>query len=187
MSEVLYRVEGAGKDEEYSFPVPKDKMLEQVASRAPKEEEGSLRIRRVEYRLDPNMPPTIHTAAIRRIWRATILRYPDIGSLGVYVCKPLQHGRGGNAWDYSAPFEVVKKGSDAIHEWLFDTAKWLRNEGAAFTSSQGEKGLPISEIIVLDHIATRAQDWMWRDYTGTYHASHGHISGYPLKPPGECD
>lgn len=184
---VLYRVEGPGRDEAYSFPVDKERMLEQVAARAPKETEGSLRILRVAYRLDPAGPPQPATSAIEKVWRGTVLRYPEIGSLGVFVCKPLQHGRGGNAWDYSAPLEVVKKGADAIHEWLFDTAKWLRNEGAAFTSSQGQRGLPIAEIIVLDHIATRAQDWMWRTYTGAYHATHGHISGYPLQPPGACD
>jgi hypothetical protein len=188
MTTVLYRVEGPGKDEEYSPLVSEARMLELVEQRAPKETEGTLRIKRFEYRLDPRDAP-MATGPLQRIWKATIERYPDIGSLGTFVCKPLQHGRPGNgkgnAWDYAVPMNVT--GTTAIHDWIAEAALWIRQQGMRFDETRGDEGLPVAEIIWLDKIATWARDWTIRSYGGTFHATHGHISAYPLLAPGSCD
>lgn len=184
MGTVLYRVERIGS-EELGFPVPLAEALKQVRRRVPKETEGALRIARVEYDLDPSKPPTIHTPAMRRCWRGIVVKFPDVGWLGTYVCKPLQHGRGGNATDWAAPRDA--QDDEEIISYLWKVARWSRSQGVLFTESDGESGLPFSEVIFRDKISTRERDWRWRDYDGTLHASHVHDSAYPLRLPGECD
>jgi hypothetical protein len=183
MAMILYRVEGPGADEEYSALVDEARMLELVKARAPKETEGTLRIKRFAFRLDPREPQTDCTKAIRQTWQDVILRFPDCGSLGLFVCKTLQHGRPGsgkgNAWDIAPPKDVMNAGAARIHGWLDDAAKWIRVE------AMGGK-MPVSEVIWLDHIATKAKGWTVRAYSGVFHATHIHVSGDPLLNEGPC-
>ena len=180
---VLYRVEKADS-EELGFPVELDEALEQVARRVQRENEGSLRITKVRYRLDPEEPPSTESRPMKQLWRGTVLKFPDIGSAGVFVCKPLQHGRGGgNAGDWTAP---VGSNTEEIINYLRRVFLWQREQGILFEDSDGKQGLPISEVIFRDQIATRARNWNIRPYTGTFHASHVHSSAFPLLGPGPC-
>lgn len=175
----LYRVETLSG--ELGFPVDRATAIEQATRRLPKVDPGdSLRIRAVEYRLDPGEPFTIHTRPMLRVWRGTVLKFPDIGSLGVYVCKPLQH-RFGNAGDWGAPPSADTTAE--VVAYISEVAEWQRRRGMAFEDGESD-GLPVSEVIVRDRIATRAQGWAWRLYTGTLHAAHVHSSCYPLIDPG---
>jgi len=190
MAEDYYRVE-AVHGSELSFPVRKRDALDQLAARMELEKLGDpLRVVRLRYRLDPEQPPGQlgdgFTAPIRRVWRGTVIRFPDIGSLGVFVCKPLQHGRGGgNAADWSAALDAD---TDAkLIAYLWDVFDFERKAGIDFEHSNGRDGLPVSEVIFRDKIATRSAGWTIRPYSGTFHASHVHTSGFPLLPPGPCD
>lgn len=178
MSTVLYRVERAGS-EELSAPVDYRTMVRRVKVLAPEEKEGSLRIVRCEYNLDLNAPPEPITRPQKRVWHDTILQFPEIGTAGTYVCKPLSQHRYGNATDWTAPAGMT----DAeLIEYLWVVFKWLRREGMQSEATNGEGGLPVSEVIFRDKITTRARDWTVRDYTGTFHATHVHDSAYPLIP-----
>jgi hypothetical protein len=173
----LYRVESLSND--FGFPVAFDVALSQVANRLPKLDDNDvLRIRRVDYELDPEEPPTIETKPLRKVWRETILAFPKIGSLGTYACKPSSQHRYGNAQDWAA--EKNANDSAKIIAYLDEVADWSRNQGVRFTKSDGQDGLPISEVIWRDRISTRKYDWTWRPYGGVMHASHVHVSAYPL-------
>lgn len=163
--QTLYRVE-APNSEDYGFPVPLPEALQQVKQRAPHEKQGALRILRVDYQLDPEAPPGIHTKAAARIWRATILRFPDIGSLGVYVCKPDSQHRYGNADDWAAP--PTANTSDKVIGYLDTVAHWQVNQAIRGT-------LPITQLIWRFRIWTPEQGW--HPYTGIPHYAHIHDSG----------
>lgn len=186
MTETLWRVEQVHGDE-FSFPVGKPRALEQVRERMDREPLGDpLKLVRVDYRLDPEVPPQPYTAPIRVVWRATVLKFPKIGTLGVYVHKPdSQHcvdapggNEIGNAADWSA---APDSNATALITFLWDVFDFHRHEGIRFTETNGREGLPVSEIITRDKIATRAQGWTVRDYSGTFHATHEHVSAYPLR------
>jgi len=177
MGEVLYRVERLGS-EELGFPVSLKVALKQVRERVPKETESPLRIARVEYGLDPVAPPTLHTGPMKSVWRATVLKFPDIGWAGTYVCKLGSQHRFGNATDWQAPKDA--KTTQAIVEYLWEVFNWQRRMGIHFLES-GVDGLPVSELIFRDTISTRRiGPWSRRKYTGVFHASHVHTSCYPL-------
>jgi hypothetical protein len=186
MSETLYRVEES-HGEDFTFPVRKAVALDQVRNRIDHEPLGNpLRIVRIDYRLDPDAPPEPYTIPVRTIWRATVLRFPEIGSLGVYVRKPdSEHcvntpaGAKGNAADWSPP---PRSSEPELIKFLWDVFDYHRAQGALFERSRGREGLPISEVITRDKIATRAQGWTVRPYTGVFHATHEHSSAYPLLP-----
>lgn len=163
---VLYRVERA-RSEEYGFPVPLDDAISQIRRRAPNEEGSALRILRVEYELDPTAPPTLHTNALRQIWTATILRFPDIGSLGVYVCKPDSQHRYGNAADWTA----AKDTGVNFRSYLSKVADWQ-----VLQAKQGR--LPIAQVIWQKQIWQSASGW--EAYAGIPHASHVHTSARPM-------
>jgi len=165
---ILYRVE-AVHSEEYGFPVPLNVALDQIKSRAPKEESSALRILRVEYELNPTAPPTIHTNALRDIWRATVLRFPDIGTLGVYACKPLSQHRYGNAADWAASREA--RHEDKVRRYLGAVADWQ-------VAQAMKEILPIAQVIVQKQIWQRGSGW--EPYTGIPHVSHVHTSAYPM-------
>jgi hypothetical protein len=173
----LYRVESLSN--EFGFPVELPIALTQIENRLPRLDDNDvLRIRRVDYELDPDEPPTIETKPLRRVWRETILRFPKIGSLGTYVCKAASQHRYGNAQDWAAEREADND-AKVIH-YLDEVADWSRNQGTRFTKSDGKDGLPISEVIWRDRISTRKYDWTWRAYGGVMHATHVHVSAYPL-------
>jgi len=179
MTETLYRVEQVHGDE-FSFPVHKAEALDQVRRRIDQEPLGDpLRIVRIDYRLSPEQPPHPFTPPMLRVWRATIVRFPMIGTLGVYVCKLASQHRYGNAGDWAAPPQA---GTGEIINYLGDVFDWQRREGIRFEDSDGDEGLPVSEVIFRDKIATRAQGWRVRDYGGVFHASHVHGSCYPIIP-----
>ena len=161
----LYRVE-APHSEDYGFPVPLPEALAQIRHRAPMEKDGALRILRVNYQLNPSEPPTIHTKAARHIWRATVLRFPDIGSAGVYVCKDGSQHRYGNADDWVAP--PTANTSTKIIDYLDDVARWQVKQIEADT-------LPISQLIWRFRIWTPSEKW--HPYTGIPHYAHIHDSG----------
>lgn len=181
MSMDLYRVEVAGRRDDLGFPVELDQAIGQVRRRAPLEPFGdALRIVRIRYRLDPAEPPSQHTPAAREVWRGTVLRFPDIGSLGVYVCKPDSQHRFGNAEDWAA---AVGLEGDALSAYLWGVFDWQLLQAKKYERTDGAEGLPIAELIFRDVIATRARDWVRRPYTGTFHAAHVHSSDYPLVLP----
>jgi hypothetical protein len=164
----LYRVE-APNSEEYAFPVSLTEALNQLKKRAPRERFGNaLRVIRVRYQLDPAHPPTVHTAAMRQVWRATVVRFPDIGSLGVCVCKESSQHRYGHAADWAASREA--KDSGKLRAYLKRIADWQ--------VKQAEAGdLPISQVIY------RSRIWQpggWKPYTGVPHIIHVHTSCSPL-------
>lgn len=170
-----------------TFPVGKQDALDQIRKRMESEPLGDpLRVVRIRYRLDPDEPPSSESQPMEKLWRGMVVRFPDIGSAGVFVCKPLQHGRGGgNAGDWTA---ALSANTDAkLIDYLWDVFNFSRREGEEFERSNGKDGLPISEVIFRDKIATRAMGWTIRNYTGTFHATHVHTSAYPLLPPGICD
>lgn len=177
MSEVLYRVE-APDSEQLGFPVELDRAVEQVRKRAPSERTGALRIVRVEYELDPDGPPTIATKAQREVWRGTVVKFPDVGTMGTYVCKDGSQHRYGNAGDWAAA--KAAKTTEAIIAYLWKVARWQRAQGVRFEKTRGREGLPVSEVIFRDRIATRLQGWTWRSYGGVLHAVHVHDSAYLL-------
>lgn len=190
MTETLYRVEQV-HGQQFSFPVPKSQAVEQVRRRIDAEPLGDpLRIVRIDYRLDPDAPPGPYTLPIRKVWRETVVRFPTIGSLGVFVRKPnSQHcvsdvagGDRGNAADWSAPASM---GEAAMISYLWDVFDFHRRQGIMFEQTNGRDGLPVSEVIFRDKIATRAFGWTVRPYTGTFHAVHEHSSAYPLMS--ECE
>lgn len=164
----LYRVESL-TSEDMTFPVTLSEALDQIHFRAPKEKDGSLRIRRVDYQLPPEEPPGIHTNAAQRIWRATILRFPDIGYAGCYVCKPDSQHRYGNAIDWVAPPSCDT--SAEIIRYLSHVAEW--------TVAEAKQDLPVTQVIWRYEIWTPAAGW--HPYTGDPHYSHVHDSG-PLIP-----
>lgn len=182
MSEDWYRVETV-HGSELSFPVHKREALDQIAKRMEQEPLGDpLRVVRLHYRLNPEEPPQPYTLALRRLWRGIVTRFPDVGSLGTYVCKPdSQHAVEtgiANAGDWSA---ALTADTDAkLIRYLWDVFDYARAQGIDFEKSKGRDGLPISEVIFRDKISTRAQSWTVRDYTGTLHATHVHTSAYPL-------
>jgi len=177
MTETLYRVEQVHGGE-LSFPVHKAEALDQVRKRIDLEPLGDpLRIVRIDYRLSPEQPPQPHTGPMVRVWRATVVRFPMIGTLGVGVCKPASQHRYGNAGDWAAPPQA---GTGEIINYLGDVFDWHRHEGIRFDESNGHEGLPTSEVIFRDKIATRAHGWRVRDYDGQFHYSHEHVSCYPL-------
>lgn len=177
----LYRVE-APSSERLGFPVPLEEAVEQVRRRAPREPFGEpLRIVKILYRLDPEEPPGIETRAMRKVWRATVLRFPDVGSVGVYVCKLASQHRFAHAGDWTAPPSADSTAE--VIAYITEVAEWQRRQGIIFERTDGAEGLPISEVIVRDRIATRAQAWIWRDYGGVLHASHVHSSCFPLFDP----
>jgi len=177
MSTTLWRVERV-HGSELSLPVGKAEALEQVRARMEREPLGDpLRVVRVVYRLDPDGPPGAATPAMRKVWRATVLRFPEVGTLGVCVCKDSSQHRFGNAGDWAAPPNLS---TGRIVDYLHDVFTYQRAQGIDFEDSGGRAGLPVSEVIFRDEIATRAQGWTVRDYGGTFHAAHVHSSAYPL-------
>lgn len=185
MSEDWYRIETV-HGSELSFPVHKREALEQIAQRMDAEPIGdALRVVRLHYRLNPEDPPGTQSGPMLRVWRGIVVRFPDVGSAGVFVCKPLQHGRGGgNAGDWTA---ALSANTDAkLIAYLWDVFDFSLEQGKLFERSAGNDGLPISEVIFRDRIATRSASWTVRPYTGEFHATHVHTSAYPLLPPGPC-
>lgn len=188
MTETLWRVEQVHGDE-FSFPTTKAKALDQVRERMDREPLGDpLKVVRIDYRLDPDAPPEPYTEAVRKVWRSTVLRFPEVGSLGVYVHKPdSQHcvdgpqGETGNAADWAAPARLT---DPKLIAWLWDVFDFHRREGIVYSNSNGRDGLPVSQVIFRDKIATAEFGWIVRPYTGTFHATHEHSSASPLRP--EC-
>jgi len=145
-----------------------------------------LKIVRVHYRLDPDEPPGAETGPMRLCWRGTVVNFPDVGSAGVYVHKPdSQHcvvGEVGNAGDWTAAIDANTDAKLIAYLWrVFD---WQRQQGIRFDESNGRDGLPFSELIFRDVIATQAHGWTKRAHTGTFHATHVHSSAFPLRA--EC-
>jgi len=174
----LYRVERV-HGEELSFPVPYGEAIDQLRERIPKEPVGEpLRVVRIDYELDPNRPPTIYTRPMLQVWRATILKFPDVGTMGVYVCKDSSQHRYGNAGDWGAPDHL--RTAATVQSYLQRVADWQVREARAHR-------LPISQVIVFSEIWTPEQQW--HPYTGNPHAVHVHTSASPLidtdRPCGE--
>lgn len=173
----LYRVETLAGP--LGFPVELEPALVTAGKRLPKLTSGdTLRVVPIDYELDPATPPTLHTPAERECWRGTVVRFPDIGTLGVYVCKPASQHRYGNAGDWAAPREL--KSTAKVVAYLEEVFEFHRRQGKLFEKSAGAEGLPVSEVIFRDKITTRARGWRIRTYTGTFHAAHVHQSAYPL-------
>lgn len=180
MVETYWRVERVLGDD-LGFPLRKAAALAEIRERMDREPLGDpLRVVRLHYRLDPEAPPSTHTPALRRIWRATVVRFPEIGSAGVAVCKPSSQHRFGNAADWTAPPGLS---TDELIAYLWRVFDFLRAAGMVHERTAGREGLPVSELIFRDKISTRAQGWLVRPYTGTFHAAHVHSSGFPLIDP----
>jgi len=100
-----------------------------------------------------------------------------IVNLGICADKPGEHSKC-NAWDIGVS---KPKTADEIHAAILDIANYLRNRMLA--DIEGEPGLPVNGIIVMEQIVSRS-DPNWRTYYGTPHVSHVHVSGWPNLSPG---
>jgi hypothetical protein len=167
MTTTLYRVERLGS-EDLGPPVSLYKALRQVRRRAPRERENALRILRVDYNLDPDHPPgDVWTPAQSKVWTATVIAFPDIGTMGTFACKTASQHRYGNASDWAAPPDAN------VHTYLGRVFEWQLREARA-------DRLPLAELIFERTIATAAHTWTKRVYGGIPHVVHVHDSASPL-------
>lgn len=123
---------------------------------------------------------TTGTDAIDEIWTAVFKRFDfeyGIVNLGICANKPGEHSKC-NAVDIGVS---KPKDSDAIHTAILDIAEFLRGE--MIKDTQGEPGLPVNGIIVMEQVCSRSESY-WHYYSGVAHVSHVHVSGWPNPLPG---
>lgn len=103
----------------------------------------------------------------------------NVTELGICVDKPGEHGYC-NAWDGGVIYEAGKLlPSDEIHRRIVNVATFIRSEGIKFQNGNG--GLPVNGVIVMSQYWEHGMGETWRQYSGTPHVTHWHVSGYPSK------